>query len=85
MSKQPLNKQQKRMKAIVQNFQKYVATYSDQYEYLAYSDKTFIDDMLYGIGLSIDRPNHDFASGYDRWKDKLREHLGPVHEGLAPK
>jgi hypothetical protein len=67
-----------RMREMVAKLQEYVRTYSDQAHYEDYSDKTFLDDMLYGIGLSmqVGTPT-DFtgAGGYERFKQKLREHL----------
>ncbi|MGM1289590.1 hypothetical protein, partial [Escherichia coli] len=56
-------RQRKRMAAIVVEFQKYVATYSDQQCYQDYSDRTFIEDMLYGIGVAIDRERFRAADG----------------------
>ena len=73
-----MNKQQKRMDQIVGDFQEYVETYSNQRSWRDYSDTIFIDDMLYGIGIALDRPEHEFANGYDTWRQKLRKHLNPV-------
>jgi hypothetical protein len=63
------------MARIVFDFQHYVATYSDQPGFLDYSDRTFIQDMLYGIGLAIDPKAFKCADGFDRWLDELRDHL----------
>lgn len=66
----------KRMREMVALFQHYVATYSNQSHYETYSDKTFLDDMLYGIGISIiGAADYTGAGGYERFKQKLREHL----------
>ncbi len=48
-----MTKKQKRMQEIVTKFKRYVASYGLCLNYLDYSDKEFIDDMLYGIGISI--------------------------------
>lgn len=77
MNKREAEKARKRMREMVSRFQKYVATYSDQAHFEDYSDKTYIDDMLYGLGISIVGPaDYTGPGGYERWKQKLREHLG---------
>lgn len=68
----------RQMRERVAAFQEYVRTYSDQSSYEDYSVKTFLDDMLYGIGLSmqIGTPtDYTGAGGYERFKQALREHL----------
>lgn len=75
---QHLSKEQKRMRKIVAKMQEYVATYSQQTSYDMYSDKTFLDDMLYGIGLALQigsAKDNTGAGGYERFKQELREHL----------
>jgi len=71
-------KRRERMREMVAKFQDYVRSYSGQSCYEDYSDTIFLDDMLYGIGLSLQvgTPT-DFtgAGGYERFKQKLREHL----------
>ena len=78
-----MNKAQKRMDQIVGDFQEYVETYSNQSNWRDYSDTIFIDDMLYGIGIALNRPDHEFGKGYDTWKEKLRAHLERVQTGLT--
>lgn len=68
-----LNRRQKRMKKMVAEFQKYVATYSNQMMYEDYSDATFINDMLYGIGITMNKKEYSYALGYDRWLKFLKE------------
>jgi hypothetical protein len=71
-------KRRKRMREMVAKFQDYVRTYSGQSHYEDYSDKTFVDDMLYGIGLSMQvgtPTDYTGAGGYERFKQALREHL----------
>lgn len=70
-----LSRKQKRMRAVVARFQEYVRTYSDQACYDQYRDSTFIDDMLYGIGIAIEPNKHQAAPGYDAFKTKLRKRL----------
>jgi hypothetical protein len=71
-------KARKRMREMVAKFHKYVGTYSSQWSYADYSDKTFLDDMLYGIGLSMQvgtPTDYTGAGGYERFKEALRQHL----------
>jgi hypothetical protein len=60
------------MKDVVEKFQEYVATYSDQPCYTNYSTNAFIDDMLYGIAIAIDK-EFSFANGYSLFKEQLHK------------
>lgn len=62
-----------RMAVIVRQFQEYVSTYSNQNGYTGYSDKTFIEDMIYGIGVAIDSDKYGTAYGYEAFKSHLKE------------
>ena len=76
--KKKLTKQQKRMRAIVARFQAYVSTYTDQEGYDKYQDKTFLDDMIYGLGIAIGSEtasDYTGPGGYERFKQTLREFL----------
>ena len=64
-------RRRKRMRQIVAEFQKYVATYTDERFYEDYSDATFINDMLYGIGIALD---HKYR-GSDGYRAFCNEHL----------
>jgi len=66
---------QDRMAKIVSDLQKYVTTYSDQPYYNTYSDKTFIEDMLYGIGIAINKEKYQNAEGYRLWKQELIKYM----------
>jgi len=66
---------QKRMKKIVAKFQEYVKSYTNQSHYLNYSDEIFIDDMLYGIAISINEKKYQFADGYKLWKKELDQYF----------
>ncbi len=69
---------QRRMQRIVADLQRYAATYSDQQSFADYSDETFINDMLYGIGVALDREKYSFASGFVAFQEDLRRHLTPA-------
>ena len=70
-----LTAKQKRMQRAIRFLRDYMATYEDQQCCLDYTDKTLIDDVLYALGVAFEPQQHKYASGYDVWKDKLREHL----------
>lgn len=78
-------KRQKRMREVVARFQSYVRTYDQQSEYANYADRTYIEDMLYGIGLSIDPEGYRGASGFDLFKTKLLQdgHVQPFAQGKS--
>lgn len=69
-------KEQLRIRKIVAEFQNYVRTYTKQKHYDTYTDSIVIDDMLYGIGIALNEGDYAFSEGYERFKAKLREHLG---------
>lgn len=71
-----LTKKQKRMQKIVEGLQEFVATYDMQEGYLDYSDRTFIDDMLYGIAIALDKDKYSYAGGFGEFREFLRKHLG---------
>ena len=72
---------QKRVKKIIESLQHYMDTYDKQLGYLDYSDKTIIEDILYGLGTAIDKKKFSFAPGFDLFKVQLRQHLS----GDSPK
>lgn len=76
-----LTKPQKRMRDAVTYMQDYMRTYSDQYGYMDYTDETFIDDVLYGLGVAIDKEKFSFFVGAQAFKQRLREHLDSNVQG----
>lgn len=69
-----LTKKQRRMLKAIRFLKAYVSTYEDQKGCLDYPDSTFIDDVLYGLGIALDE-KYKWAKGYALWKDELRKHL----------
>ena len=67
-------KKKSKLKSAVKYLQKYMDTYPVQVGYEAYSKETFIDDILYGLGCSLDK-KYMFAQGYDLFKKELIKHL----------
>lgn len=70
-----LRPEQKRMQNVVRTLRKYMNTYPKQSGYMDYTDYTFIEDMLYGMGVALDPEKYAFAIGFDAFKARLREHL----------
>ena len=66
---------EKRMNKIVLYFQGYVNSYVDMTGFEKINMLEFIDDMLYRIGLSINKEKYQSASGYKEWKEFLLLHL----------
>tara|TARA_R110002049_G_scaffold282589_2_gene462416 strand:- start:728 stop:1261 length:534 start_codon:yes stop_codon:yes gene_type:complete len=66
-----------RMKRMISDMKKYWNTYDAQEGCLLYTDKTFIDDALYGLGVAIDPKKYFAAQGYDKFKAALLERLLP--------
>lgn len=66
-----MNERQRRMKKIVERMVDYVSTYDQQAGYQDYSDETFIQDMLYGISLSLDAEKYKFADGYRKFQETI--------------
>ncbi|EDM47775.1 hypothetical protein [Marinobacter algicola] len=62
------------IKAAVAYLQEYMNTYSQQHSYEAYRAETLIDDVLYGLGVALDK-KYKYAQGYDEFKKVLRAHL----------
>ena len=69
-----LTAKQKRMRKSVVSLTLYMNTYAMQPFYTDYSDKTFIDDVLYGLGIALSDQFRK-ADGFECFKKILREHL----------
>lgn len=53
----------------------YVDSYDDQPHWKEYSQSIYINDMLYGLGVSLDPTNYKWASGYDEWLHVLKDFI----------
>lgn len=73
----PTKKSRVAMRKAVKSLQDYVATYHQQIEYDGYSDETFIKDIVYGVGISIDPSRYSYADGFDRFAARVFEVLRP--------
>lgn len=67
-----MNKEQKIMKKIVKRLQGHVDAHAKQRFHTMYSDRAFILDMLYAIGISIDPLQYCYRDGFERFKTLLR-------------
>lgn len=70
-------KQRKRMREIVARMQRYWETYPEQPNFADYSDATFIQDALYGIGIAINPKLYEAADGFTRFTEVLRPYVNP--------
>jgi hypothetical protein len=65
---------QQRMERAVAYLRNFMATYDQQQGYGDYSDETYINDVLYGLGVSLS-DEYQFAGGFRKFLTLLRDHL----------
>ena len=58
----------------MQKFKEYVQTY-DAKKHGLDNDDTIVKDMIYGVGLSLDKKRFEYASGYLRFKTFIKAFL----------
>jgi hypothetical protein len=63
-----------RMERAVKYMQDFMNTYTQQQGYGDYSDETYINDVLYGLGVSLSK-EYEFAGGFRKFRALLREHI----------
>lgn len=59
----------------IKELQQYIKTYNKQYEWEQYQEKTVIDDILYGLGIAIDKQIYSGANGFKEFKHFLLLYL----------
>jgi len=64
-----------KVEKIVADLQEYVKTYSNGVYYKSYTDETIIDDILYGLGIALDREQYEMHSGYQKFKRRIAKHI----------
>lgn len=69
-----MTRRQRKVKAMIKYLTHYMTTYDKQLGYLDYTNETIVDDVLYGLGVALDR-KYKFAGGFDKFKKRLRRHL----------
>ena len=68
---QPVDDEEFDIVEAVERMQKYWETYDCQHNYENYSEQMFLDDALYGIGLSMYESKFRWSAGYERFKTFL--------------
>lgn len=71
MTTKRLSKKQKRMREAVAWLAEYMRGYDKQSGYLDYSDRLFIHDVLYGLGVALHGNGAMYAEGYSKWRQEL--------------
>lgn len=64
----------KRITKAVAYLRDFMNTYDQQQGYGDYSDDTYINDVLYGLGVSLSK-EYQFAGGFRKFRALLKEHL----------
>ena len=80
MEEVEMTEKQNRMKDAVAKLTKYIGTFDTQHGYVDYSDATFINDVLYGIGIALNEQEYQYAQGFVKFKAFLKDFLNE-HEG----
>ena len=70
-----MTRRQRKVKTMIKYFTHYMTTYDKQLGYLDYTDETIINDVLYGLGISMGK-KYLYSGGFDKFKERLRKHLG---------
>ncbi len=68
-------KQENNIEEAVKVLQSYINTYPHQAGYKGYALSTYIDDILYGLAISINPDRYSFTNGYHKFKLELKEYL----------
>lgn len=66
----------------VKNMQKYWATYNKQVGWKDYNQEMFLNDALYGVGISLNRNKYSYANGFDKFKVFLYNRFDPLVKTL---
>lgn len=69
------DQKRKRMREAVSRLTDYMKTYDQQAGYEDYTDETFINNVLYGLGIALDKDKYFAGQGFDAFKSVLRKHL----------
>lgn len=70
-----VDERQKKVKEGIEFLKDYMDTYNKQPGYLDYTDYTIIEDILYGLGVAIDKDKYSFANGFKDFKEVLINHI----------
>lgn len=70
-----LTAKQRRVKGIIAKLKDYIDTYPNQIDWTNYEDETIINDIVYGLGIALDKEEHKYFDGFQKFKKKLIQHL----------
>lgn len=73
----PEIKMQESVSEAVSHFEDYVSTYDKQPAYEEYTKSIYLNDMLYGLGITMDK-SYEFADGFNQFKKDLIEFLKEI-------
>lgn len=59
-------------KESIQDFQDYIATYREQPNWTKYDKMMFVRDVIYGLGIAVDREEFEYQPGYVRFCHALK-------------
>lgn len=71
------------MKEAVKRLTHYMTTYDGQFGYEDYMTQTYVDDVLYGLGISLSE-HYETATGFAEFKADLLEYLKEDAARTAP-
>ena len=57
----------------LESLKDYLGSYDQQSGYQSYSTETFVHDVLYGLGIAIDKDKYHAAQGYKKFKLALND------------
>lgn len=75
-------KTRKKMANSVNSIKEYVNTYDKQLGYKDYSEDTFINDILYGIGISLN-DKYQMGNGFLLFKQRLRDLIAESNTSIT--
>lgn len=64
----------KELAEIVVDLQRYISGYVKNEHFSDYSDETFLDDIIYGLGTAYSQKN-EYAQGALKFRKELHKHL----------
>lgn len=64
----------------VSQMQNYAGTYTAQHGYDSYQTFTYVEDILYGLAISLNKDKYQFAQGYALFRQDLLKFIaGDAH------
>ena len=60
---------------VIKSMKNYIDTYPNQLGWELYTKDTVLNDLVYGIGIAIDKRKYQYGDGYDKFKKDLIKFL----------